>query len=425
MRIVGRGFSFKRTWQRVRSVPGLGRYSAVLATLAAFGLVAFVVILSNQKYIPPWETRQVISADFTQAPAVNPDELPEVRIAGVRVGVVTGSEVTRKGHARLTMSIEPGNPIYSNAQIVLRAKNPLNVMYLEINPGGPPARPLPEGGVVPVYQTKRPTQLDEIFNHLDARSRAAVTALLSTSDSALANAPQNLPNGLNATGDTFVAFKPVLEKLSDRRQKIREVVTALSQISNAVGGNDERLTRLANSTQDTLRVLDNRGGDLQEALDALPGATDQLRTTMHGVQGLTGELNPTLGKLNEAAGPLTRTLPKVSGVMDQLRKVSRAANPVVKKAGPVVQDLRPIVDDVHKSLGDLEPITRQLKPITGTLVPYLPDLDAFVYNTSSVFSGNDANGGFVRGHLEVPLPDGGVLPGTHGGEAYPRDGGNR
>jgi phospholipid/cholesterol/gamma-HCH transport system substrate-binding protein len=60
-----------------------------------------------------------------------------------------------------------------------------------------------------------------------------------------------------------------------------------------------------------------------------------------------------------------------------------------------------VIADANTALVDLKPISAQLNPITAGLVSYLPDLEAFVYNTNSVTSLRDANGAILRGLLQV------------------------
>lgn len=412
---MDRKFSIGRAWERIRTVPGLGRNVTAMVVLIVLGVIGGSAILGNQRFIPPWSARYEFVADFAQAPAVNPGQQPKVRIAGVEVGQITKSDVSPDGKARLTMSLEPGHPIYRNAHLVLRPTNPLNEMYVEMNPGGPPAEQLPPGGVLPATQTERPVQPDEVLNHLDERSRAALTNLLSASDVALANAPQNLPAGLTATDGTLVNLKPVLDALQTRRDNIAKLVTSLSQISTAVGHNDSRLAGLLDASEQTLTALSTHNADLQNTLAQLPGTTNALRQAMSGVNDLTGQLNPTLDNLSKASGQLPQALQKAGSVVDNLGRTVQAARPVVSAAGPVVNDLRPVVGNVNTALTALQPLTADLGPDSATLVSYLGDLQAFIYNTNGAFSLSDANGGFIRGHLAVPLPDAGVLPGSHGG----------
>jgi phospholipid/cholesterol/gamma-HCH transport system substrate-binding protein len=72
----------------------------------------------------------------------------------------------------------------------------------------------------------------------------------------------------------------------------------------------------------------------------------------------------------------------------------------VAKAKPVVDDLRPLVGDLNGTLPDLHEVTGRLNPITAAVLPYLNDLSAFVYQTNSLTSLHDANGGILRGLLE-------------------------
>ncbi|HWE90080.1 MAG TPA: MlaD family protein [Pseudonocardiaceae bacterium] len=412
---MNRKFSIRRTWERIRTVPGLGRNVLAVTILIALGITSAAIILGNQRFIPPWAERYTFSADFIEAAAVNPGQQPLVRIAGVPVGQITDSQVTANGQARLTFSLEPGHQIYRNAHLVLRPTNPLNEMYVEVDPGGPPGTPLPAGGVIPASQTERPIQPDEVLDNLSSSSRAALTDLLETSDVALASAPQNLPSGLNATDATLVAFQPVLNALQTRRQNIAELVTALSEISTAVGHNDSRLSGLMDATEQTLTALSQNNSDLQSTLQQLPGTTNALRTAMTSVTGLSGQLDPALKNLGAASGQLPSVLRKLQGTVNSLGQTVQAAGPVVAEAGPVLQNLSPLVSNVRTALGSLAPLAGDLGPDTSTLVPYINDVQAFIYNTSGAFSLSDANGGFIRGHVTVPLPDAGVLPGTHGG----------
>lgn len=413
--MIKRTISLRRTWDRIRTVPDLGSNVAVLAAVIVLGLGALTYILGNQGFRYPWTESFQFTADFTEAGAVNPDQHPKVRIAGVEVGEITAAEPTQNGHARLTIAVDPGHTIYDNAHLVLRPKNPLNEMYVDIDPGGPPGKPLPPGGTIPASQTERPIQPDQVLSHLDGRSRAALSHLLSMSNVALANAPQHLPAGVRSTDAAVVKFKPIMKQLRTRQETIRELVTALSRISAAVGENDSRLTELANSMQRVLGTMSHRSDALTTALRELPDTTDQLRNAMGSTQTLTEQLNPTLDNVNKAASTLPQALQRMSTTMDHLGKTVRSAKPFVANARPVVSELRPLVGDMHGALGSLSPISRELRCDTNVLVPYLQDVMAFFYNTKSTFSLSDANGGFIRGHATVPLPDGGLVPGTHGG----------
>jgi phospholipid/cholesterol/gamma-HCH transport system substrate-binding protein len=389
----------RRTWQRLRTVPGLGRDVGVLAGLVVVGVVAATLLLSQEHYIAPWSDKVTFAIEFQEAVAVSPGNGQEVDIAGVPVGVITKSEATSRNTSLVTVAIDPGHPIYDNARAVLRPENPLNEMYISLEPGGPPGNPLPPGGMIPVTQTSRPVQVEEVLDHLDERSRLALSSLLAESD----NAPQTVPGGLAASQNTMVALRPVVAALAQRRDNIRQLVTALAQIGSAAGGNDARLISLVNSTQQTLGVLAVHDDQLQQTLGQLPGFSSDLRKAMSSTTSLTTQLNPTLDDLHAAAAQLPGALQQLGATADQVNAVAQAARPVVANARPVVSDLRPVVDDLNATFGQLEPVTRWADYATAQVAPWMYDLAAFVYNTSSIFSVADRQGGLARAQLSVSV----------------------
>jgi len=399
------------TWDRVRNVPGLGRDVAMVALVVALGLVSSVYIVSRYDVITPWSDEYEFSAEFDQAPAIQLSSVQEVRIAGIPVGKIVGAEPTQHGTAKLELSIDEGHTIYSNARVVARSKTPLNVMYVSLDPGGPPARPLPEHATIPVSQTERVLQPYELLDELDGRTRSALTQLVTQADVALANAPAHLPGGLRSTNAAMQSFKPVAEQLQKRRENIRHLVTSLSQISTAAGKDDRRLASLVGSLEETLVVVSRRDKELAGSLDMLPGVTGTLRDSMASAAKLTDQLTPTLRSLNAASGELPSALARLNRTVDAADELVQVAGPVIAKARPVVNDLRPLVGDLRVALGDLARVTSTLPGATQRIVPWLDDLGAFVYQTSSSFSLGDVNGNIGRAQVVVKVtdPTGGAL----------------
>jgi phospholipid/cholesterol/gamma-HCH transport system substrate-binding protein len=410
--------------EQLSTVPGLGRDITALVAMILVGIIATVAIKANLGGTFPWSDTTTVKAEFAQVPGLNPSSKNSVTIAGVKVGSVTHAEATDHGTAIITMKLTGHYDVYSNARAVLRPKNPLNEMQVELNAGSAPAARLTDHDVIPVAQTERPVQADEIFDHLVERSQAAMTDLLLESDTALARAPENLPDGLGATTDTLTEMQPVVTALQTRREKIGQLVTALSEISGAVGANDARVTKLASATERTLSALADNDGALRNSINALPGLSSDLRRALTSTQELTKQLDPTLASLDKASDELPPALKRFQSTVGNLGKTVEAAKPVLTKAVPVIADLRPLVANVTTALRPLSSVTSSLDGDTATVMSYLTDIKAFVYNTSSVFGAGDANGSIIRGHLMVPLPGFGVLPNPVNSPNY-SPGGNR
>ena len=392
------------TWTRIRAIKGLGRDLAVISGLVVLASAVGGYILSNQRVSFPWQQKVVYQADFEEAPGVAPGQGQEVRIAGVPVGEITRSEITRDGRARLTLSLKKRySTVYANARAFLRPKSQLNEMYVFLDPGGEPARVLEPGSVLPLAQTTRPIQLDEVLSHLDDRARTAGRIALEESDAALAR-PETIPPGLQAADATLLALRPVMEALDTRRDKIGRLVTAFADIATAAGQDDARLARMLDSARETLDTLAARDAELDAALRQLPGFGDDLRTASGAVSDLAGQLNPTLDGIRAASDRLPGALAGMSGVVDRLDRTADLARPVVDGAGPLAADLRPLLAASRPALVDTVAWSHRLDPLTANLVEHLPDLGPFVYQGNSIFQLEDANGPILRG-LVVAGPE--------------------
>ncbi|HVW31856.1 MAG TPA: MlaD family protein [Acidimicrobiia bacterium] len=389
----------RSVWGRIRATHGLGRDLAVLAGLLVLGFGAGGYILAHQRVVWPWQHRVSYQADFDAAPGISPGNGQEVRIAGVTVGEVSRATVTPAGKARLTLTLdEKYRTVYGNARAYLRPKSPLNDMYVLLDPGTPPAVKLSPGAVIPVTQTARPIEIDEVLGHLDSQTRDDLGILLAEGDTALAAAhAANIPSDLKAADGTVVALKPVVEALQTRRDRIARLVTALADVATAAGEDDTRLARLAASARTTLDALTARDAELDATLAALPGFTADLQQSSAAITRLGTELDPALDGIRAAADQLPGALAGATDVVDQLGPTFDLAAPVVAGARPLVGDLRPFVDSAKTALADTVAWSGRLDPITANLVGHLPDLANVVYNANSATSVTDANGPILRG----------------------------
>lgn len=391
----------RRAWDRTRTVPGLGRDVTALVLLIILGTTTCAYVLVHQRYDWPWQERFEFQAEFAEVPGISPSNGQEVRIAGVTVGSIKGADVTDDGTARLTLSLEPGHDVYQDTQLVLRPKTPLNDMYVEMSEGTPQSGELEEGSTVPLEQTSNPVQVDRVIQNLDEDAQAGIAAILEESDVALANAPDHLAPGLAATDDTVAKFRPVMEALGKRRAELSRLVTSLSQVAEATGGDEKRLTRITTSLANTLGVISQRDDELSRTLAEMPGFVDELRGATGSITRLSEQLDPTLSSVQDAAGTLPAALDDLGALSARLEDTARTATPLAREARPVVADLRPVMPRYAAALGDFGAVTESLDFTSGVVVDYLDDLSAFVYNTTSIFSLGDANGGILRGQAQV------------------------
>jgi phospholipid/cholesterol/gamma-HCH transport system substrate-binding protein len=408
-----------QTWERVRTVPGLGRDVAAVTVLIVGALVSLGIMYPKMTTAFPWEDRAHVHVEFPRVPGVNPNSSQKVTIAGVIVGQVVGWDVTDHNTAVLDLNIDGKQKVYQNARAILRPKNVLNDMTVEINPGGPPAPLLGKDDFIPETQTDRPVQVDEILDNLPERTQAAVDSLIVQANATFSTtAPEQLGQGLRSTQVTLDDIRPVMQSLDSRRDKIAKLSTSLARFAQALGRTDDRAAKLVDSTQQALAVLGDNDTAVRRSLDQLPGLNDNLRSAMNAVQPLTDQLNPTIDDLGAASKEFPKALNRFEDTLNTLDDTVDSAKPFVKDARPVVDDLKHFVGDAEPALRDLEPVSKSLQKDTKTLVTYLDNIRAFVYNTRSVFGAGDGpEKVIIRGFYVFRLPDGGGTVGGMGGYA--------
>ena len=135
-----------------------------------------------------------------------------MNIAGVPIGNI-GNVTLRNGVAVVQMNIQTKyEPIYKNAQLLLRPKTGLKDMYIEMDPGTRSAGAVPAGGTIPVSDTLPDVNLDEILSNLDSDTRSYLIVLLGAGAQALGT--EDAPADLRDDVQALRAHRPYTERIT-------------------------------------------------------------------------------------------------------------------------------------------------------------------------------------------------------------------
>ncbi len=144
----------------------------VLFALSVIGLMLFLW-LSFGGTIPFNPQGYEFKVSFTDASQLA--DQADVRIAGVTVGKVIAKELDPQGN-RTIATIQMNNkfaPIHKDARAILRQKTILGETYVQLTTGTPHSPMLKDGGLLARSQVTNAVQLDQIFDALDPKTRAA------------------------------------------------------------------------------------------------------------------------------------------------------------------------------------------------------------------------------------------------------------
>jgi phospholipid/cholesterol/gamma-HCH transport system substrate-binding protein len=393
-----------------------GEVAAIIGLVIVAALVGGYVLSHQRFYLPHWVP--VLGSDFVEykaqfatAQSVTPGQGQTVQVAGVDVGDITRVDLV-DGRAVVTMKIRRKyTPIYRNATALLRPKTGLNDMVIELDPGSRTAGEAPKGYTVPVDQTQPNVNFDEILSSLDADTRDYLQLLVSGAGEGVGGQSRELSATLKRFEPTGRYLAKLNGALAQRERNIRRSIHTFSQLAQALGGKDDDLAALVDSSNRVFSAFAHQDARLREALGELPSTLQATNAGLAKVEQLGRTLGPTLGALRPAAralGPSLRdTRPFLNEttpiIQNQLRPFARDALPQIKELRPAAHDLALVTPKLTSTLQVANYLLNELayNP-PGKEEGYLFWASWLNHDGASIFSVQDANGPVRRGLVIAP-----------------------
>ncbi|MCX5041658.1 MCE family protein [Aldersonia sp. NBC_00410] len=277
------------------SIGAIGVFMVLLVTLSMFFLDSLPILGAGTKY----------TAEFTEAAGLR--EGDEVRIAGVKVGTVSGIKLDGD---RVLVDFRTRNAWVGNqTTAAIEIKTVLGLKYLSLDPGGDDhARP---GSTIPLSRTTSP------YDVIDAFSAAASTIGDIDTD--------QLANSMVVLSDAFADTPP----------DIRSSIDGVTRLSETLAKRDQELKKLFAATKQTTQVLADRnaefeqllarGGELlaelntrQQSISILLDSTRRLSTELSAfVHDNEEQIRPTLANLRAVVDILDQNLQNVNETLDR------------------------------------------------------------------------------------------------------------
>jgi phospholipid/cholesterol/gamma-HCH transport system substrate-binding protein len=294
--------------------------------------------------------------------------------------------------------------VYTNASATLEPITPLQDMQIDLDPGAPPALPLPSGATLSLAQTSAPPQLSDLLSTLDTDTRAFLQSLIASVEQGVSGRGADIRRALRTLGPTTAEVGGVARALAARRAAIARLVHNLARITRAAS-EDHRLAEVVTAGSETLQSVAAEDASLSHALTGLPRTLTLARSTLSDVAPVASLLGPTLRSLE----PAVRRLPATFARLAPLARVGTTAlateiRPLVTEATPLVARLASIVPSLTADTPELTGSFQALQYLSNELAYHPPGnsegllfwLAWFFHNVNSVTSSGDANGGMGR-----------------------------
>ncbi len=258
------------------------------------------------------------SAAFREAAGIQ--EGNEVRVAGVKVGKVTGLDLEGR-HVRIDFRVDHGTELGSRTGATIRLKTVLGQKYLALAPaGGGDLK-----GQIPLSRTASP------YDVLDA-----VSGLSRTIDKI-------------DTGQLATAFDTLSTTFEDTPEEVQGSLRGLSRLSKTIASRDEQIRTLLERARGVTRVLAERDTEFQKLVadgNLLLEEVTARKEAIHRLLVSTAELADQLTKL------VAENKSQLKPALDNLRKVVGILERNQNQLAQSVQLLAPFVQAFANTLGN-------------------------------------------------------------------------
>ncbi len=235
--------------------------------IGAVGIVAILALLAGSFSVDRIIGGATYQADFSEAAGLQPND--EVRVAGVKVGKVTGVDlagdrVRVKFRAR---DVELGGA--SRADI--RIKTVLGRKFLMLTPDGDGK--LEEDAVIPMERTSSPFDITDAFSDLSTTVQGIDDQQLAESFTVLADTFRDTPDDVKAS---LEGLSRLSQTLASRDEQLRELLRRAQGVSQVLAERDEDLVQFLNDSSLVLQELRKRRQAISDLLDSTVVLSEQL-----------------------------------------------------------------------------------------------------------------------------------------------------
>ncbi|MFD0684249.1 MCE family protein [Actinomadura fibrosa] len=281
----------------------------VLVALVSFALIIALGLLAfNARNLPVIGGGTRYTADFSEAAGLRPGN--EVRVAGVKVGEVTG---VRLSGAKVVVAFRVRKTWVGDASTAAIAiKTLLGDKYLALDPLG--AKRQDPGTRIPLARTTSPYDVTTAFEDL--------AGTVGQIDSA------QLARSLDAISTTFARTAP----------SVRRALTGVSALSKTISSRDAELARLLANTRQVTGTVAGQRSDIEallrdgnQLLDEIRRRREAIHGLLVGTQALSQQITGLVDDNQRQLGPTLRALENVT---DLLQKNQENLDRALRTAGP-------------------------------------------------------------------------------------------
>jgi phospholipid/cholesterol/gamma-HCH transport system substrate-binding protein len=329
----------------------------------------------------------------------------DVQIGGRRVGSVRKIALTKDNQAEITISVQDGYaPLHEGTTALIRATSLSGIAnrYIALTPGPNSNPKLPDGAQLGTDETTSIVDLDQLFNTLDPKTRAALQGFIQGSAQWYDNRGRQANAATKYFAPALSQTDALVNELTNNQQTLDAFLRNSAKTVGAIAQRRDDLANLVSNANATAAAIGNENVSLDQALGVLPSTLRKANTTFVNLRATLDDLDV----LVSASKPATK----------DLARFLRELRPLVHDAGQTISDLRTLVhrggsgNDLTDLVRKAPALERAAKPafansvqalqkstpVLKTFRPYTPDFIGWIRDFGQGASNYDANGHFAR-----------------------------
>jgi phospholipid/cholesterol/gamma-HCH transport system substrate-binding protein len=336
----------------------------------------------------------------------------QVQVGGVPVGSVSSIALTSNFEARVTIHVDSSlTPLHegTTAQVRNPSLSTVANRYIALSPG-PNNRPaLRAGATLPSSVTGEVTDLDQLFDTLNPKTRKGLQQFIQGSAEQFEGAGKAFGESNEYFAPFLTASNNFFSELVKEQPTFTSFLVETAKAVTTIAARKEQLSDLIENGNKTFQAIGSKQSQLAAGLHQLPLTLNQGNRTFAQLPSTFDALKQLVNASKPANVPL-RTL------LEHLRPLLSTATPVVHNFTQAIDrpgsnndltDLARALPALAKTLTTSSPSTvtalKESVPITSFFGPYSPDLAGTLRTFGQAASYYDANGHYAR--LSPVLPD--------------------
>lgn len=335
----------------------------------------------------------------------------QVQVGGVPVGSITNIQLTKDFKALVTIHVDSSlTPLHegTSAQVRVPSLSSVANRYIALSPGPNNKPTLAAGARLPATVTGEVTDLDQLFNTLNPKTRKGLQGFIQGSAEQYAGVGKEFGKSTEYFAPFLGGTDRFLSELARDQRTFTSFLVETAKAVTTIGARAEPLADLIESGNKTFQGIGSKQAELAQGLRLLPGTLRQGNRTFSELPSTVSALKTLFTVSKPATKPLTLLL-------ERLRPLFETATPAVGNFAQAIDrtganndltDLARAAPGLASELSKASPSTvtalQESVPITAFFGPYSTDLAGALRTFGQATSYYDANGHYARGNLVLP-----------------------